>query len=842
MSGDYQIRYQAGMLVLTKGDIRVLTVPLETSPRDVYLEGQGVILRQVALDHGGPAPEDPIAPPRVILQGDRPAELPWTACPSGRGSFQRLEDGSVELSVKEKTTLSTAVTMPLFRAGLYEVIFQLDRPSSDSGIFLADDQGRAIQGVEFYLDKTPGLVAARFGRPTDPAISSGNPPQDIPLGYTPQQPWWRLVLGAGTMRCFTSGDGLHWGQALATLPQGGNFLRIGLYCQPGSQPRRIGLRRLIVREIDALMALAPVELEERAEASPVTQRNEELTDLMVWQSQVLGSTPPGVDGAAWRRACGLATLVHGAETPLAKAILEKLLEEGLARPMSLPAKLRLLDQATLLWNTWTNEDAQRLVARWDRLGMALLREGGLQDLEDFRKARMTASFWTQDYRVEPFDEALARGCLVSLVCRSQWNEAERLCGQLRFWNQPADPGAGWPSTQNQVNALVNWINPLAENGEKHDPQSGARAEVLLRHPVSVPTSKEAFNLATDFRAAVDEEDYRQAFRVVTSATLSAELSLIPDPADPRRFESLTTTIRRMVRSHPQLKQVMNDSLTAMDHLRVSRALAEGDVPKVRNLSIQYYGTPAGAEALRWLGDQMLGAGEFARAISYFEQALPMASAAQEQQLAARLRLAGAMLGERVRDPATVPVRFGDLEMSAADFEKLVAEMLQEHGADRAKAGGGVASRPPADGQTPALAPGRAGTSSSRARSWRATGALRPAACPSVPARSTGRRGNWPFPSQAMPCSSPIASRWRLSTPPAARSAGFMDWARPKGRPTPGPWCPCAPSSSGSGCARECWARTDGPGSSAWNWHPGSCCGMFATRAKSCRTRWWSKAR
>ena len=498
VSGDYQVRYQAGMLVLTKGDIRVLTVPLETPPRDVYLEGQGAVLRQVALEHGGPAPEDPIAPPRVILQGDRPAELPWTACPSGRGSFQRLDDGSLELSVKEKTTLSTAVTMPLFRAGLYEVIFQLDRPSSDSGIFLADDQGRAIQGVEFYLDKTPGLVAARFGRPTDPAISSGNPPQDIPLGYTPQQPWWRLVLGAGTMRCFTSGDGLHWGQALATLPQGGNFLRIGLYCQPGSQPRRIGLRRLIVREIDALMALAPVELEERAEASPVTQRNEELTDLMVWQSQVLGSTPPGVDGAAWRRACGLATLVHGAETPLAKAILEKLLEEELARPMSLPAKLRLLDQATLLWNTWTNEDAQRLVARWDRLGMALLREGGLQDLEDFRKARMTASFWTQDYRVEPFDEALARGCLVSLVCRSQWNEAERLCGQLRFWNQPADPGAGWPSTQNQVNALVNWINPLAENGEKHDPQSGARAEVLLRHPVSVPTSKEAFNLATDF--------------------------------------------------------------------------------------------------------------------------------------------------------------------------------------------------------------------------------------------------------------------------------------------------------------------------------------------------------
>jgi outer membrane protein assembly factor BamB len=113
-------------------------------------------------------------------------------------------------------------------------------------------------------------------------------------------------------------------------------------------------------------------------------------------------------------------------------------------------------------------------------------------------------------------------------------------------------------------------------------------------------------------------------------------------------------------------------------MRLTRAKAAGDVAAVENATVQYYGTPAAAEAFAWLGDHRLARGEFSRAITCYEQAMRLAGPAEHQQLGARLRLAAAMLGRARGEPVVEPVRFGQIEISPAEFESLVAEMLSAH--------------------------------------------------------------------------------------------------------------------------------------------------------------------
>ena len=54
---------------------------------------------------------------------------------------------------------------------------------------------------------------------------------------------------------------------------------------------------------------------------------------------------------------------------------------------------------------------------------------------------------------------------------------------------------------------------------------------------------------------------------------------------------------------------------------------------------------------------------------------------ERHHLTARVRLAGAMMGRQLGQPATEPVRLGNNKFPPEEFEKLVADMLQRFGDD-----------------------------------------------------------------------------------------------------------------------------------------------------------------
>src|SRR5262249_33529737 len=88
---------------------------------------------------------------------------------------------------------------------------------------------------------------------------------------------------------------------------------------------------------------------------------------------------------------------------------------------------------------------------------------------------------------------------------------------------------------------------------------------------------------------------------------------------------------------------------------------------------QFSGTPAAAEAHRWLGDRALMQGQFAKAMIEYQRGHVDGSSATDE-IGPRIRLAAAMQGRSEGQPVKQSVQLGDIALSPAKFEALVAEM------------------------------------------------------------------------------------------------------------------------------------------------------------------------
>jgi len=687
-SGTCALRYQDGALVMTQGDVRLMKVPLTAPPAEVYLEGESALLRELAMFRGEPAPEEPLPARHVVLRGQWPASLHWQENAPPGAALKRWSDGRVEL-VANNTDAPAWDCVPLIRSGLYEVVLEVEDPSPGTGVYLGDQQGRPLSGIGFFRDQRTGLTAFGHDRPlaapatTDPNLDTA------PAPYAGRRQWLRLVMAGSKLKCFTSGDGVHWGEALP--PQRdieGPYTHVGLYARQASGLRSIKLRQLLVRRLDALTSLVPAALLEQADALGPPGHGDaheaEKTDFAVWQQRVWENEPPGVDRAAWRRACAIVSLARGTAPPLTNALIDGLIEDGLSTATPLEAKLRLLQDAALAYDARTADDAARFLAHFERLGRAALRERNPQGFDAVRRVAMDVPLRAEQYRVEWHWEELARDELIARVYRERWDDVYQLCRQMAFYGQPAKLKAGWPSNRAGLRELVPWANDLASRRLPGQPGKDAAAvQPGWQHPLIVRLSKEAYNIQAEMWAALREGSVRTASEILASAAVPQDGGLVSDVNDRHLYEPLPTAVALAMREHPRLRQMMNERFQTADRLRLQQAVNEANAAAIRAATVQYFGTPAAAEACGWLGDELMASGQFGPAIGRYQWAMPMATPAQKTQLAARVRLAAAMLGHARGEPVTEPVEFCDTPLTAPQFEQLVAEMHQARAGDAA---------------------------------------------------------------------------------------------------------------------------------------------------------------
>jgi outer membrane protein assembly factor BamB len=199
-----------------------------------------------------------------------------------------------------------------------------------------------------------------------------------------------------------------------------------------------------------------------------------------------------------------------------------------------------------------------------------------------------------------------------------------------------------------------------------------------QHPLVEQLSREGYNILAELDATLDAQAYREACQVISTSLEREGVGLLPDHKDPRLWTSLPLAIESTMQEHPVLRQTMQDDFSTLGEFRVRQGIAAGDSAAVGTAALQFYGTDAAADAHRWLGDRSLAEGRLAEAAEHYREALASASDERRGEIAARLRLAGALEGRDVGSPVKGPIQIGEHRFTADQFEQMVRQLREKH--------------------------------------------------------------------------------------------------------------------------------------------------------------------
>ena len=185
--------------------------------------------------------------------------------------------------------------------------------------------------------------------------------------------------------------------------------------------------------------------------------------------------------------------------------------------------------------------------------------------------------------------------------------------------------------------------------------------------------KQTYNALTELHGMLESQAWKDAAKFISSLNAETNQGLARYFTDRNLLVSLPTAVELARQQHPQLRQTLSENYASLAELRLAAAIREGDAATINLATVQFADTPAAADAHRWLGDRVLAAGQFSRAVVEYERATSIRSALTDE-LKPRMRLAHAMIGEDSGQPVTKAVAFGEVTMTPSEFESLVAEM------------------------------------------------------------------------------------------------------------------------------------------------------------------------
>ena len=673
--GTVEVHYRDGNLTLTRGDLELLSVPMEGPPSEVFLEGSGLV-RGLAMVQSTVAPRPPPSRP-VVVQVANPAELEWeTELPEGV-SFDKLPDGRVELRAAERTQDAQAGTT-VCGAGLHEFIFEVEDADVGTGIYLGDREGRQLCRLAFFRDRETGRTTFGLLHPSQREIDRSHDVRRRVVPYSGRHQWLRVTLGAGVLKYWTSGDGTHWSPtAPAAQPLEGDCRQVGLYCLSHDKARAIKLRSIEVRRLDALTSLVPETVLGQADMLFEGEGDAfvKAGDLETWEQEVARTLMPDRERDVWWRACALRTLAAGPNVALSQPLLDRLLERTLAETRQIQTGLKILEEAALVCHSGDAPAVDRFLSHYERFGRTAARRGEPDPFSAISGALVCSSLWPER-RLPAFFDYLLRHELFTKVGEDRWEEVAGLCRRLEYWGRTQQDE---PPLSGHARHLVRWAAAQAAGhlpGDDGDKPAGVPLE--WRHPLLQRLSKEDYNVLAELEATLKAQAYREACQVISTSVGTEGLGLLPDGKDHRLWVSLPLAVESAMREYPALRKTMQDDFGPLGELRIKQATTAGDAATVETAALQFYGTRAAREAHLWLGDRSLSGGRFVEAFEHYRQALRSGSDDDRSGSLARLRLAGAFMGRDVGSPLDGPVRIGERNFTAPQFERLVDEVRQTH--------------------------------------------------------------------------------------------------------------------------------------------------------------------
>ncbi len=727
--GIFELRVEHGHLLIARGHVPLLRVPFEGLPTEVLIDGK-FRMRDLRMYRGDPLPLQDLDAYRVPnginqLASSNPAELNWQLKPDAAASLEKVAtDGATRPNAIEfKTTAAlkeTAwVSLDVAKAGLSEVIFRVDHADAGTGVCIGATTGNPYSKLGFLLEPKSQRVVAGVPLPWLHPVELTKESSTPALAFLGPTQWFRLVGSAGSVQAWVSPDGRDWSW-LGQHHFPNEWRRVDairVFAVPGAA-RRIQISHLQVREFPTITALADPALCQRIDIAafePLLTR-----DLGSWMHQVIRTRPDDVPLDAWRRACAVESLRVGTQSALGTALLSGLAYEGLfgsgrsgdersqisdeaALERGLLHDVHLLGEVALLHHLADYNNGASFAQLWSAVADKWIGlSDGLPLAQGEVQRRVIGERFLEALLVQPLRSAThmklipfepTRRELVSLVHAGRSADTLAWIDRLTFFVTDSHPLQFWWTSADPIFNTVLWSELNSHSGLDGEaqlrrltlPRRWKSTPPLIRHALAQPLSKEAYNVMAEFNAAIGGQAFGDACQIIGAAANGQMLGILPDSRDQQLLVSFPRAVASAMEEHPELRLAMNDKYGATGRLRVRQAMEAGDVPVLEAATIQFYGTLAAAESERWLGDRAFAAGDFAQAQGHYQRAKDgFARNSQVQttatlELAARMQLVAAMLGQEESATLTSTVAFGEQSLTKQQLDELSREFLTDIG-------------------------------------------------------------------------------------------------------------------------------------------------------------------
>jgi len=653
----YDLSCQQGKLIVSRGDIRLLEMPCDGPPQEVFFSGDMELHGMRMVRARRPRREAPEVAPATDLMPADPSQ--WQSHLPDGARFEPHDDTGMKLTGIAGETSWAGLSLPAI--GARQIDVQIEGAAAGTAVYLGDADGRPLYEARIVKDSESDRRHLILTHPDDDRTQEKVELDEDAVALVGDRFWVRMVPFGGLLKCFVSLDGRHWAQV--DRPLGSNAMvsieTAGIVVGRKANNRSIRIRRLMVRPLAHLNALVDDDV---IKAAPAVLA----PNLGTWLGEVDRARPKDVGPHPWRTAAALQSQAAGVVPKLGDALSLCLLDVGQQPQRPLDQQLPFLAELIEAGDQWRRGHALHwsvLSAAYERLGWEVVQQGPGRPFSRVGERILQLRSWSNG-RSSYFPVSMARNELLTLLAQRQWDAARQLSRRLIAYG--TEPTLG----------LATWADAVAA-GQLPDASPPYRPlEASQRHPFLVELSKEGFNTLAELEASLAAGSYQDACRIVVSARPSDAMGLLPSADDRRLWLSLPMAVAAAMREHPALLQTMREHFSELGQLRVREAMEAGDEMSLAALTTQFYGTEAAAEALLWLGDRALSAGDFAAAARYFRSGQPLASPGLAAQLAAHHRLAGALAGRSVGSPVTGTVELGEAELPADRFEQLIAETLK----------------------------------------------------------------------------------------------------------------------------------------------------------------------
>ncbi|MFM8984802.1 MAG: hypothetical protein ACKONH_01840 [Planctomycetia bacterium] len=646
-AGVVELRYADGCLVLSRGDVRLVEVPLPAAPDEVLFKGWMGIAGMELVRAVEPPRLRPPPPPTTSWQA---GSLTWEG--AGGKLVARLPTGGARLVQQEgaKQLLVATWKLPPPEAGPRELVFKIEDCAAGCGIQLAGPggAGAVVCGLVDVPGGSPDCRSRRFA-----AWLSGKPPPAINaqkpgLLFAPMPLWMRVKEVDQLLVIHWSGDGERWVRCWESPTwQGiGGIASVGLYAG-GKAGAGITLSTVASADLPALARLVPKRLLAAADAfvpSPAAVKS-----FDAWRQEAEAARPAETDPAAWMAAAAIRCLAMQ-RTRFTPPLALLAWRHGESLGLPLAERLAVCDDVNRLTVSLHPRDA----AVFNGLYGVVARDcGAAGDMPGDRAALLRMQEAACDIAgqaaYEPLVDALGiqRWMMRSLMLQGSAAELRAELERQRFYANDTDP-----------------VATAARQSEGDGP--------LLFHP-----DNGLMSTVDEVYAMLDAESWGDAHRAITRSVADAPgdaaPSLVQDPRDRRRLVTLPILVDEALRERPGFRAYMTGDPAERGRLRLSQLRVSGDARGMAVAAVEFQGTPASGDACEWLALRAVAAGDFVAARVHVRTGLEWASPETRSRLLSIAALADSMAGI---PPAAAP-QAGLPGVAAGEIKAVIAAARRE---------------------------------------------------------------------------------------------------------------------------------------------------------------------